>query len=94
MRGQKAKIIRARAFGAAKEQGWPERHLVYKDTRRVSGWRTPAGWDRKAFAMLMTTGGPWAEEAKKHLVVEYKRVALNHPHSGRALYRAAKKAFR
>lgn len=72
----------------------PPNGLKYKDTQKVSGFRTPSGWIKERFILLLSTlpQSPWAIEARQACVPEYKRIAVNTPGSPRWLYRKAKKA--
>lgn len=74
----------------------PPNGLLYKDTAKVNGYRTPSGWLKANFLRLMVEApkSPWADEARAQMRPEYARTAVNVPGSPRWLYRRTKRATR
>lgn len=94
MNAKKAKAIRrqVRDFTLGHDVTPPEVTYLYRDTQKVSGYRTPAGWNRANFVRLMTQApnSEWAQQAMQCMVREYKRTAVLVPNSYHFLVKKTK----
>lgn len=93
MNAKKCKAIRKaiRQDIKANSRELPEDGLLYKDTRKILGFRFPQGWTKERLQRLAVSGGPWYNEALRHMKPVFARQAINVPGSFRAVYRKTKR---